>query len=71
MTERIILTDASNERYCLDSCSTELEFIKDNLECIRLAVVSETVNDLQMIDNALYSVVLSMERLIDEISDMF
>lgn len=71
MTERVLLTESSAERYCLDSCTTQLEFIKDNLECVRLAVVSEAISDLQTIDNAIYSVVLYMERLIDEITDMF
>ena len=47
-------------------CVDLLRFLNDNLHCVRFSVAEEIVTDVKMIDNALYNVNLSLEKIIDD-----
>ena len=47
-------------------CVDLLRFLNDNLHCVRFSIAEEIVADSRIIDNALYNVNLSLEKIIGD-----
>ncbi len=47
-------------------CVDLLRFLNDNLHCVRFSIAEEIVADNRVIDNALYNVNLSLEKIIGD-----